>query len=289
MIKRIDTVVVLLAVVLLATACSKVPSAVVQPDEMALILADMHTAESVMELNRTVYLTDSSKQAFRQSVYLRHGVTSEQVDSSLAWYGRNITYYMDVYDKTIEILERRLIESGNRVAAEAALSVAGDSVDVWQGARYIDVNDRLPSKLIAFSYSRDPNWERGDSYTWRAKFFNNTEGRQCVMVAEYADGSVEMLTQQLAGDGWKEISLFTDSTADATRVYGFIEAPNRPGTSMRLDSVEMVRKRVNPTAYSRRYMMRRLRTKFNPVEISADAAPSDSVAVESTPDESASD
>ncbi len=248
-------------------ACNKVPSELVQPEEMAQLMADVHTAEAVIEMNRSDYQADSLKQAFKQSVYLRHGVTSEQVDSSLAWYGRNITRYMEVYDRTIEILEHRLIESGNRVAAEAALSMAGDSVDVWNGPAHIVVNDRLPSKTVTFNFARDFNWQRGDSYTWRAKFFNNGADQRWTLVAEYADGTVEFLTQSFNGDGWKELSLLTDSLADATRVYGFLSADNRHGTSLQLDSVELVRKRVNPATYSRRYMQRRISRVLPPVEI----------------------
>lgn len=102
---------------------------------------------------------------------------------------------MEVYDKTIEILDHRLIETGNRIAAEAALSIAGDSVDVWPNARFITFNDIMPSRMATFSFSNDENWERGDSYTWRAKFFNNTENLCFTIVAEYTDGTVEIATK----------------------------------------------------------------------------------------------
>ncbi len=261
---------ILAASALLATACSKVPSEVIQPEEMAQLMADVHTGEAVIDMNRSYYPTDSARQAMKQSVYARHGVSSEQVDSSFAWYGRNITYYMDVYDRTIEILEHRLIESGNRVAAEAALSIAGDSVDVWPYPRYIAINDRLPSKTLTFNFARDPNWERGDSYTWRAKLFNNQEKSDWGIVVEYADGSIEFCSQDVTGDGWKELVFYSDSLRDATRVYGYMNATNRRGTSLHLDSIEMVRKRVEPQMYNRRYSIRDLRDVLPKTDISAD-------------------
>ena len=115
---------------LLTCACSKVPGGVIPPERMAELLADFHTGEAVVDMNRTEFYTDSLRQLYKQSVYARHGVTPEEVDSSFSWYGRHMAEYMDVYDRTIEILDRRLIETGNRIAAEAALSIAGDSVDV---------------------------------------------------------------------------------------------------------------------------------------------------------------
>lgn len=255
-----------LSATVLFAACNSVPSGIIEPEEMARLLADTHTAESVIELNRGDYLSDSLKQEFKQSVYVKHGVTSEQVDSSLAWYGRNLNRYMEVYDRTIEILEHRLIETGNKVAAEMAMSMAGDSVDVWYGPQYLSINDRMPSHALLFSFNGDENWERGDVYSWRAKVFNAPTDRRWTMVTEYSDGTVEVSSQPFQNDGWNELTLQTDSMLDATRVYGYMEVPNKRGASMMLDSIGLVRKRVNPENY-RRYSQRRYGELLKPVVI----------------------
>ena len=244
---------ILLISILLFAACNKVPSHVIQPDDMASLMADIHTAEVVVEMNRSGFFDDSMKQVMRQSVYIRHGVTSQQVDSSIAWYGRNIKYYMDVYDKTIEILEHRLIESGNRIAADNALSIAGDSVDVWPNPRFISINDRLPSRLVSFSFDRDPNWEKGDNYTWRAKLFNTESVTEWLIGVEYSNGSVEWISQNQEGDGWRYITLQTDSMRIPTRIFGYFSSINRPGSDLRLDSVELIRKRLNKENYRRTF------------------------------------
>lgn len=252
---------------LLAVACSKTPKGIIPPEEMAQLLADIHTGEAVIELNRAEYRTDSLKQVFKQSVYARHGVDAATVDSSFVWYGRNINSYLEVYDRTIEILEHRLIESGNRVAAEAALSIAGDSVDVWPHTRFVTINSRMPSMAGTFNFARDENWQRGDMYVWRVKAVNNPGKSRWSIVAEYADGSVDYLSQEFSGDGWKEITMLTDSTLDATRVYGYLLGDVARGTSLRLDSIGMLRKRLDPNIYSRRYPIRRLPKVLPAVEI----------------------
>lgn len=273
---------VILAAAAVLASCSKVPDSVIQPEEMAQLMADVHTAEGVIELSRRDFVNDSLRQAFRQSVYLKHGVTPEQVDSSFGWYGRNITYYMEVYDRTIEILEHRLIESGNRASAAAALSIAGDSVDVWAGPRIIRVNDRLPSKYFTFAYNADPNWAPGDSYSWRAKFFNQESAFKWGMVGEYADGDLEYFHLTNSGDGWHEIVFQSDSTKHLARIYGFLAANNKPGTEAVLDSVEMVRKRVNKDAYHRRYGQKRLPQYVEPVPLDKLLAEPDSAAAPQT-------
>lgn len=246
---------ILIISTLLLAACSKVPSHIIGIDDMAGLMADIHTAEAVVEMNYATYPSDSLKLVMRQSVYMRHGVNAATVDSSIAWYGRNIKYYMEVYDKTIEILEHRLIETGNRIAADNALSIAGDSVDVWPNARFISVNDRLPSSIITFSFKRDPNWQSGDAYAWRAKFFNIDEKLEWLIGVEYDNGKVEWINETPDGDGWKELALQTDSLHNPTRLFGYLSAPNKPGTELRIDSVALIRKRLNANNYNRPYTL----------------------------------
>lgn len=239
-----------------AGACSKVPDGVIPPDRMAEFLADFHTGEAVVDMNRQEFFNDSLRQLYKQSVFEKYGVTPEEVDSSFSYYGRHLGQYMEVYDRTIEILERRIIETGNRIAADAALSIAGDSVDVWPGARFLIFNELMPSRYAAFSFTSDENWERGDTYTWRAKFFNNTENLTMTLAAEYTDGTVEVVTRSFSADGWNEVVLNTDSTLTASRVFGFVEGKSRPGTSLTTDSIEMIRKRVNHENPGARYNVR---------------------------------
>ena len=260
---------------LFIAGCKSVPSDIIQPDDMASLMADIHTAEAVVEMNHSSYNNDSLKLTMRQSVYMRHGVTSAQVDSSISWYGRNIKYYMEVYDKTIEMLEHRLIETGNRIAADNALSIAGDSVDVWPSARFISINDRLPSKTITFSFGRDPNWQRGDSYAWRAKFFNADERMEWLMGVEYSDGSVEWHNESPESDGWRELAVQTDSLRQPTRLFGYLAASNRRGTELRIDSLSLIRKRLNPNRYNRPYTTN-IRKYNEPVQIN-DSISNDSI------------
>ncbi|MDE6206615.1 MAG: DUF4296 domain-containing protein [Muribaculaceae bacterium] len=247
-------------------ACSGVPSGVIPPDKMSKLMADVHIAEAVLDMNRSTYSNDSLRQTMKQSVFARYKVTSAEFDSSLSWYGHHIEKYMEVYDGTIDILERRLTETGNRLAADASLSIAGDSVDVWPGARYIRIGAKAPSNTVVFDYSRDHNWERGDMYTWRGKFFNTYGDSEWLIGIDYADGSSEWHNERLSGDGWREMKVQTDSLRDPVRIYGYMLMKYRPGTEVVVDSLQMVRRRLNPESYRRSYFIS-LR-KFNePVEI----------------------
>lgn len=241
----------------LLVSCSKVPDYVIPPDDMASLLADIHIGESVVELNRADYRTDSAKLVMLQSVLARHEVTKQDLDTSFDWYGHNISYYMEVYDKTIELLERRVAETGNRIAAEN-ISIAGDSVDVWNAGMLIALNRMSPSRFVTFSLSSDENWEKGDSYTWRAKVTNNAENSVWGIVADYSDGSKEMLTSELSGDGWRELRFICDSTKTASRIYGYINSNPRGVTTIWADSIMLVRNRLDPEAYRQHFRQQKI-------------------------------
>lgn len=254
--KNLQKTLLALSLALLAVACSKVPSGVIEPHRMARIMADLHTSEAYISMNPSDYYSDSMKMAMRQSVLARHGATSAELDSSFGWYGRNIEEYMKVYDETIEILEARLAESGSRAASADALSVSGDSVDIWPAPRYLTFNGRLPSNTITFTFDADENWQRGDEYVWRGKFFNADHGSKWMIGVEYDNGTVEYRQDNFYVDGWTELRLQTDSLHTAKRIFGFLSGTFRPGTSMRADSIQMVRRRVNHQMYYRPYAPR---------------------------------
>lgn len=241
----------------LLVACSKVPRHVIQPDEMASLLADIHIGEAVVEMNRVDYRTDSLKMVMLQSVLAKHNVSKQQLDTSFEWYGHNISYYMEVYDKTIDLLERRVAETGNRIAAEN-ISIAGDSVDVWNSAPFIAISNLSPSHFLTFSLNSDENWERGDSYTWRAKFTNNANISRWGIIADYADGSMEMTTADLTGDGWRELRFISDSTKTATHVYGYIDFAPRHSTTIWADSLMLIRNRLSDDAYRLHFRQNRI-------------------------------
>lgn len=126
-----------LALTVTAVACDSRPDGVLSHDEMVALMVDIHKGESMVESNQRSFPTDSTRQAFKQSLYARHGLTTAQADSTFAWYGYHMEEYIEVCDDVIKRLEAELATARATAGASSsglgniAVSVEGDSVDVW--------------------------------------------------------------------------------------------------------------------------------------------------------------
>lgn len=221
---------------------------VLDKEEMASLMADIHIAEAVVDMNNSAFPTDSSRQALKQSIYAAHGVTSEQVDSSYVWYGYHIEDYMEVYDRTIEIIEER--QRDMLTASSEQVIMAGDSVDIWPMANRLEFSRRSPSRILTFSIPADSNWRNRDVFSLR---FNMASSRKPViarMNIEYADGSTYYNLVAGRNKGQADVSVRIDSARQPLKIAGYILASPDDGETVLLDSIALVRMREYiPTRY----------------------------------------
>ncbi|MDO4320480.1 MAG: DUF4296 domain-containing protein [Bacteroidales bacterium] len=246
------------AVIAACVGCNRVPSHVIEPERMARLMADMRMADAVITLNPGDYRSDSSRVILKRAVFDRNGVTQADFDTSLIWYGHNIDRYQEINDRTIEILEGRLADIGAAGGTGNALSVAGDSVDVWPGAMSYVISRRSPSDFITFGMESDRNWEQGDVYTWSFKFATMPASARWGISAEYDDGSVETLTSMITvgGSVRQTISFLTDSTRSARYIGGWLYVEPDGHRPVFIDSVSLTRGRLDGHKQSRHYMQR---------------------------------
>lgn len=233
-------------------SCDRTPDYVIKPDDMASLLVDIHKGEGVVDLNSSAYRSDSARRVLKQSIYMRHGVTAEQFDTSMVWYGHNIEKYIEVYDKVIERLEKELKDADVAAAGEKVqLAVIGDSVDAWNDSRYRRFAYGYPSNNMKFSYKRDENWEEGDVYTWRMYVTNRQSPLRVTIGGDYNDGTSDYVTSTISADGWNEVSFPADTARTMKYVYGVVEIEPRKGEIAYIDSITLVRTRFSPDTYRR--------------------------------------
>lgn len=232
---------------MMVMSCHRRPGFVIPPDKMAELMADIHTGEAVVE-SSSDFRTDSTRQVLKQSILARHGVTTEQFDTSLYWYGQNIELFMEVNEKTMDILNHRIAEAqkiGNADAPRIARTLDGDSVDLWADASMVRVSQNSPSSVITFSLTADRNWERGDAFTLNLKPVRFRSGLMASMAVEYSDGTAEYISRRISGDidnnELKSITLYLDSAKTATNVYGALTSSPLDREVGFIDSISLIR------------------------------------------------
>lgn len=250
--------------------CSSTPDEVLPQEKMAQLLADIHIGESIVDAERTKYYNDSLKKTVKQSILIKHGVSQAQLDTSFAWYGHNIEEYIAVYDRVIEILDNDIKALGYSKDEQLNISFEGDSVNTWQGVNHYSFNINTPSEFISFNLSKDRYWENGDYYTWRLKLANNISQIKWGIAADYNDGSSEFINAKISNEGWNEITLITDSTKTLNRVYGYIHAKAIDNENIYLDSLSLVRQRVNSTIYRQRFTQKTFEIKKEQEQLESD-------------------
>lgn len=258
--RSIFRVIALLLAVVVVSSCSRLPSNVLDKEEMASLLLDIHMGEGLVDLQRSSFYNDSMRKVLKQSIYAKHGVTAEQVDTSFVWYGNHIEDYIEIYDNVIAQLEEDA-RRAERSAKQTVVYAAGDSIDVWTLSPTYRINSDLPSKFITFKYDKDDNWQAGDNYTLQLKLLNHRDGdakASTILVAEYDDGEIEFRNSSAEKAGWIKIRLVTDSTRIPESIYGSITFEPAYGEVIFADSVALVRTRNIPATYNQRGQQRRL-------------------------------
>ncbi len=250
----------LLCAVLAMPSCKQLPEGVIEQDRMAALLVDIHKGEGLADMERSTFSNDSVKKLLKQSIYLKHGVTSEEVDSSFVWYGKNLGDYMKVYEKVVDKLEKELNDDrakGNM----APVFAEGDSIDIWNGAPSYRIDYRLPVDNIVFNIENDANSKQGDNYTIQYKMLNKRDGGMKVKSAlfvKYDDGLVEYRTTETGAEGWSRLKIVSDSTKNIERIYGYLAFHPSQDEVVFLDSVGLVRTRVMSQNYYDRGNLRRI-------------------------------
>lgn len=216
-------------------------------EDMAQLMADIHEAEGVMDQNYSIYRTDSTRMRLRQAVYAKHGVTQAEMDSSLAWYGYNIDKYTNVYDRVLEILDKRLkgvrAQGSELQRTGVGMEVEGDTAVVWRSYTPFFFSPRFERQIVSAELARDHYWRHGDRYELRYKTLGATNAVNAYMVARYGHDSIASRNSRGSSDGWHTMTLDTDTVREAQSVVmelRYAAPEGAPGVTA-IDSVTITR------------------------------------------------
>lgn len=227
-------------------SCSNRPKGVLSDKEAASLLADLHIADTYVNIEMSGASfdpkeNDSIHKVFRQSIMAAHGVTEAQLDTTLGWYGHNLDKYEDMYElvlKNIEEKQKNINELASGKQAVQSLWPYGNTQRV-QGSK--DKETIVPYELNSIEIPK------GGRLQWDAKTINSKSPVEFFMAVEYTDGSTGYLQRNIMGDGKQTIALQTDSSLKAKRLYGYMRV--RQDVPLFLDSISLRVLPLNTTSY----------------------------------------
>lgn len=275
MIKKYLSILSVLA--LIGAGCSKRPKNILSEDKMVAVMTDIQIAEAYDRSGgANEYLNGRNRELLGRGVLMHHGVTPEEMDSTLAWYGRNMDEYPKLYKKIDAELSRRQLKYA-RAAGESENE--GSSADLWPYSRHYVIDGKsLTEGIVANIPSVD--LEPGVKITWKMSV-DGASARNLILGVDYADGSSEVYKQTNRSlDKMVEISLQTDSILEVSNIFAIADF-EYSAPRVLIDSVQLTKLPFNREEFNRNVFQRSIRPAGRKVILPPDTSANSSLVPDS--------
>lgn len=234
-----------IAFLICLTGCNRKPKGVVDEGKMVDILADIQLAEAYYS---NAGPSGISRNALIESVLDKYGVTTEELDSTIAYYGRNMDEYYLLYEKVEKKLRNQTASENTEIKEN----------DIWPYPSFTVFFPGQISEDMAFSIPADA-LERGDAVEWKMRL-TSPDGIEAMLGVEYDNGMISSFSKNAAGNRSLEVKLQTDTSLVAKRIFGFVSVPesSRP---LWADSIRLVKLDYDSLEY---YKIRNQKRIFKP-------------------------
>lgn len=267
----------LFTIALTMLSCGRIPDGVMDNDDMAHVIADLQLADAYISANPDQYSNDSCKQALKQSIFKKHGITQRDYDSSLVWYAHNMEDYIRAYDKAVGILKkkydkvdkslkeheeelpRRDIGEPTHNTVPTAVARLGrkkhnqdadsDTTDLWQGQRSYTLAQGARRGFITFDVPPDERYQPGDRYQLIYKLMRGGNDFKVSLNVDYSDGTTSQIARGTNSNGWITIDVQSDTTRKVSRIYGYVSYDIKRGHMACVDSLMLMRTHLNKVNY----------------------------------------
>lgn len=226
---------VLLAIaVVMAGGCVRRPKKVLSNSKMAAVVADMELAEAYIQTQPGGEFGNRELKAeMTAGVLKRHGVTREEFDSTMNWYGRNIDEYYKLDDEVNRQLAKRQKELAKAGGGVVEQQTAID--DMWPYKRTAVIWEGSGSSVLEFSVPTS-DLEKGASMEWSMKLRQPVES-SILLGVEYDDGAVAYVNRGTSGQKKPEVSIQTDTARQVSRIFGHFSVRNINELPVFMDSI----------------------------------------------------
>lgn len=246
---RIVPLTAVMSLIIGASSCEKRPDKVLSDSEMEDLMTDLMIAEAYEQSSASDAMPDSIRRSIGDAVLKSHDVDRETLDSTFAWYARNLDDYYRLYAK----VERRLA----KLSKEAGANIDPDKNrnDIWPLTKHLQFSPfangnslvfRLPGNTVA----------PGEKLEWHMHL--NSESKVDMELGiDYENGTTSIARREFNGTRSISLSVIADSALTPRRVFGVVRL-NRRDMPAWADSIYLSKLPFDSITYSAYPMQRRL-------------------------------
>lgn len=219
--------------------CSDRPDGVLSDSEMESLMTDLLLADAYNQTGNARQLPDSVRATLGEAVLRRHGVDHATLDSTYAWYARNLDDYYKLYDR----VERRVAKSRAKVSPTGGGDVEND---IWNLPKLVMFSPAARGNSLVFSLP-GTSIAKGDRLEWKMHLSSDTEG-DVMLGVDYTDGTSSVSRIEIAGKRSASLQVIADTSRTPSRVYGsiIVEARQLPVWA---DSISLAHQPYDSVAY----------------------------------------
>ncbi|MGL5786555.1 MAG: DUF4296 domain-containing protein [Bacteroidales bacterium] len=225
--RRSKLIPVLFLFIAIFSACKK-NKYLLSESKMENIIYDLYVGEAVIDNSPSNLRGEEYKRDLYLTVLTNNGVTEEQYDSSLVYYGQNVDDYYKIYDKVVARLEKDEAKYERLAAAEqnAQKSLSGDSIDIWNGEKHFAVLPFGHTQIIR-TIPTDENFKAGDRFElnfniniYPAKLI--VESPVLYLTISYSDATVQTTSVKLDREGVYKVNIEGEKDKPISRISCYI-------------------------------------------------------------------
>lgn len=219
-------------------SCSDRPSNVLKEDKMVDLLVDMELAEAYVN---TQAFSSQDKEGIGKQVLEAHGVSEETLDTTLAWYGRNMDEYTELFTKVDAEIEKRKEKYVDH------MEVNKESDNLWPYSSHMLISPLSGYEAFVFSLT-NPDIEKGEKIKLSFSLPNPT-GMKGTLGVEYTDGYGESVVTSFTNKRKVEIELQTDSSKQISRLFGVMNLKDKNAVPLYIDSISINKESLDSLTY----------------------------------------
>lgn len=206
-------------------------------------MTDLRISDAFFSTGHSADTGFRTREEAQMAVMRHHGVSREQYEKTIRWYGSNLDKYEDINEAVSANLRKRIA----RISPDAA-GVLSDENNIWPYGPALLMTPWTADDAITFSLA-DAQIEKGGYVEWRMKTSSPSTSMTILLGADYTDGSSSYLGRNASGFAEIKVRLQSDTARTVKRIFGYLRPSNILISSLTIDSISLVRMPYDSTQY----------------------------------------